>query len=122
MEIHVPKPTCDNTLTNNTKCHRERRYFIGKTIEQDATGANTQWMHVCATCDRQLGRQNLLRQGWAIKDAMKFEKNPDMETPVSNYWIDGAASSSALYRTPSAKRNLPTAFSQMPSRTRSKAL
>jgi len=123
----VPQATCDNTLINNIKCHRERRYFIGKAILKDTTGANTQWLRVCATCDRQLGRQNLLLQGWNIKDAMKLEKDPDMDTPISNQWSDGASSRSAPRPTPSQIRKMRTAFDKLnrqrsPLRTRSKAL
>ena len=79
----VAKTTCNNILTNGIKCHREVRYSLYRVDLELSRGEHRQWMHVCGTCDRQIGRQNLMMQGWSIKEAINCERNPDMPTPTN---------------------------------------
>ena len=72
--------TCENTLNNNIKCHREVRYRIGHRVKVGIAEEHVS-MAVCGTCDRKIGRNNLMRAGWTLSDAIKWERDPDMTTP-----------------------------------------
>ena len=97
----MAKKTCENMLTNDIKCHRELRYVIGHRVE-DNMGENgdrparktgglaalanfvvqpLKWLQVCGTCDRQIGRKNLMRLGWSLQEAIQWEREPDMNPP-----------------------------------------
>ena len=74
---------CKNTLSSGVQCHRQARYALNK-LELDLSKGDTRvWIDVCGTCDRQVGRQNLMIQGWSIKEAIQCERNPDMDTPTN---------------------------------------
>ena len=80
--------TCDNMLTGTIKCHREVRYRIRHSIRRGKAQNNgfgfegvddaPRWLKVCGTCDRQIGRSNLLKAGWNLPDAIRWEREPDM--------------------------------------------
>jgi hypothetical protein len=75
------RSTCENMLTNNIKCHREPRYVIGqRTNAKIGVRDNSThiWLKVCGTCDRQIGRRNLVKVGWSLPDAIRWERDPDM--------------------------------------------
>ena len=99
--IAMARNTCENMLTNDIKCHRELRYVIGHRV-QDNMGENgdrpsrktarhaspanfvvqpLKWLQVCGTCDRQIGRRNLMRLGWSKQEAIQWEREPDMPSP-----------------------------------------
>ena len=85
----MARSTCENMLTNNIKCHREPRYVIGQesTADFGVGGSNIHvthvWLKVCGTCDRQIGRRNLVKAGWSLSDAIRWEREPDMGNPHS---------------------------------------
>ena len=74
---------CKNMLSNGVQCHRQARYALNKLTLDLAKGDTKQWLDVCGTCDRQVGRQNLMMQGWSIKEAINCERTPDMATPTN---------------------------------------
>ncbi len=79
---------CKNTLSNGVQCHRQARYALNK-LELDLSRGDTKtWLDVCGTCDRQVGRYNLMIQGWSIKEAMQCERNPDMDAPTNAIPVD----------------------------------
>ena len=102
----MARNTCENMLTNDIRCHREPRYVIGHRA-QDNMGDNGDrptrkpgghaqsthfgvgiWLKVCGTCDRQIGRRNLVRLGWSLQEAIQWERDPDMGTPLAPLVID----------------------------------
>ena len=74
---------CKNTLSSGVQCHRQARYALNKLTLDLAKGDTKQWLDVCGTCDRQIGRHNLMLQGWTIEEAIKCERTPDMQPPTN---------------------------------------
>ena len=84
----MARTTCENILSNDIKCHRDVRYNINKvTITPTGTSSEEtkQWLHVCGTCDRAIGRHNLMLKGWSIKEAIQWERDPEMATPKESH-------------------------------------
>lgn len=74
---------CNNTLSNGVQCHRQARYALNKLDLSLSDGDVRTWLEVCGTCDRQIGRHNLMLQGWTIEEAIKCERTPDMQPPTN---------------------------------------
>ena len=69
---------CENTLINKVRCHREVRYII-RSIEY---GEELR-LAVCGTCDRLIGRNNLIKAGWSREDAIRWERQPERSFPMN---------------------------------------
>jgi len=56
-------------------CGRERRYWIG----YYSVNGKQEWIPVCGTHDKFIGRHNLVASGWTLEDAIRFELHPEIE-------------------------------------------
>ena len=75
---------CQNTLTNGEECHRQIRYALHKVItdpKNEEVEISRQWLRVCATCEKAIGRERLVFQGWLIEDVLIWERDGDFQTP-----------------------------------------
>lgn len=66
-------------------CGRERRYQIGYKLQS----GQIEWIPVCGTHDKFIGRHNLIAWGWSLKDAIRFESNPDIVVHTNGHSSNG---------------------------------
>ena len=82
---------CQNTLTNGVECHRQISYALHKVttstlccstdLSDEEIDISRQWIRVCATCEKAIGRARLVSQGWLVEDVLRWERDGDFQTP-----------------------------------------
>ena len=73
---------CEIRPRNAKQCHRQAKYAlrISESTEGVELYKSKNWYQVCGTHDKQLGRSNLILDGWDKKSAIAIERNPDLES------------------------------------------